>query len=124
MIRWYFLRFVLAAAFIMVATTPRAGERIALRVSPMIGFAPANLVVRTTIEADKDNRAMEVIADSENFYRSSEIQLDGEDAPRTIRLEFRNVPSGVYDVRAILKGSGGRQLASMDTHVEIVEAGR
>jgi hypothetical protein len=71
---------------IIMATTALplgAGPRLTMKASPEISFAPANLPVRAMIEADAQNRAVTVIADSENFYRSSEIQLEGDQAPRT-----------------------------------------
>lgn len=98
-----------------------ANERLAIRVSPSVAFAPANLVVRTTVEPDPQNRSIEIIAESPEFYRSSEMQLDGERAPRTTMFQFRSLPSGEYMVRAILKGQGGHELASVDRQVNVVE---
>jgi hypothetical protein len=97
-----------------------ATDRLSLRVSPAVAFAPANLIVRATVPANKDNRAIEIIADSDEFYRSSEIQLDGEYAPRVSRFEFRSMPSGVYSVRAILKDSRGEAIASTQQQVSVV----
>src|SRR5689334_18557855 len=73
-----------------------AGERITMKVSPAVAFAPANLVVRATIEADADNRAVEIVAESPDFHRSSEIQLEGDRAARTTTFEFRSLPPGTY----------------------------
>src|SRR3954467_12660498 len=50
-----------------------AGERITMQVSPRVSLAPANLVVRTMIEANESNRALEIVAESGDFYRSSQI---------------------------------------------------
>ena len=101
----------------------RAEERLVVRVSPSVAFAPANLVVRATIAADKENRAIEIVADSGDFFRSSEIQLDGDQAPRTTYSEFRSVPSGTYIVRAVLKGSRGQALAAREVHFQVVATG-
>src|SRR5262249_20185377 len=79
-----------------------AKEKLTLRVSPAVAFAPANLVVRTTIEADPDNRAVQIRAESDDFYRSSEMQLNGDSAPRTTMFEFRSLPPGTYEVTAAL----------------------
>src|SRR5687767_5912927 len=106
------LRYALAGLLIAAAGPLAANERLMIRVSPSVAFAPANLVVRTMIVADKDNRSVEIVAESMDFYRSSEIQLDGEHAPHTTVFEFRSLPSGSYQVRATLKGSGGHELAS------------
>ena len=54
------------------------------------------------IEADQDNRAVEIVAESADFYRSSQIQLEGDKAPRTTNFEFRSLPPGTYEVRALL----------------------
>jgi hypothetical protein len=100
-----------------------AGERLTLRVSPAVSFAPANLIVRATIQADRANRLVEVVAESNDFYRSSEIELDGENAPRTNTVEFRSLPSGTYEVRVTVRGDSGQPLANVRQQVNIIEAG-
>ena len=108
---------------ILTAAGVDANDKLAIRVSPAVAFAPATLRVQTTIEADAENRSIEIIAESEEFYRSSEMQLDGEAAPRTTYFQFRSLPTGQYSVRAILRGPGGHELASVERKVNIVENG-
>jgi hypothetical protein len=104
--------------------TLSADEPISMKVSPAVAFAPANLVVRTTIPSDAANRAVEISAESVDFYRSSEIQLEGEHAARTTRFEFRSLPPGRYEVRAILYGANGtRGVARQEIHVMASGAG-
>ena len=100
-----------------------AGERIMLKVSPAVAFAPANLVVRATIPADADNRAVEIVAESEDFYRSSQIQLEGERAARTTMFEFRSLPPGTYAVRANRVGANGRSRAMIRQQVNVLASG-
>jgi len=100
-----------------------AKEPLSIRVSPAMSFAPANLVVRTSIEPDASNRAVEIVADSDQFYRSSVVQLDGERAPRTSIFEFRSLPPGEYDVKAALIGVDGHARAIARAHVNVVESG-
>jgi len=100
-----------------------AGERLTIKVSPAISFAPANLNVRAMIEADAENRAVEVVADSVNFYRSSEIQLEGDKAPRTTTFEFRSLPPGTYEVKVMLIGVDGRQRALARQQVNVIASG-
>jgi len=97
-------------------------ERMTIRVSPAVSFAPANLVVRATIAADPDNRAVEIVAESAEFYRSSEVELDGDRAPRTSVIEFRSLPPGTYEVKATLRGATG-QLASVRQQVNVIATG-
>jgi hypothetical protein len=101
-----------------------AGERITMKVSPAVAFAPANLVVRTTIQADADNRAVEIVAESPDFYRSSEIQLEGDRAARTTTFEFRSLPPGTYEVRAKLLGVDGQQRAAVRQQVNVIASGQ
>ena len=93
-----------------------------MRVSPALSFAPANLVIRTTVQPDADNRAMEVIAESGDFYRSSAVQLEGDRAPRTATFEFRSLPPGEYSVTAVVIGMDGRQRALARSSVNVMES--
>jgi hypothetical protein len=88
-----------------------------------VAFAPANLIVRTRIEADAQNRAVEIVAESTEFYRSSEIQLDGENAPVTSTFEFRSLPPGTYEVKATLLGPGGAARASVRQQINVISSG-
>jgi hypothetical protein len=101
-----------------------AGERITMKVSPAVAFAPANLVVRATIEVDADNRAVEIVAESPDFYRSSEIQLEGDRAARTTTFEFRSLPPGTYEVRAKLFGADHQQRAAVRQQINVIATGQ
>ena len=113
----------LTGVVILIASGVDANDRLDLRVSPAVAFAPANLSVRATVESASDNRSIEIIAESAEFYRSSEMQLDGDAAPRTAIFQFRSLPTGEYSVRGILKGPGGHEIATVERKVNIVESG-
>ena len=49
------------------------------------------------------------MAESPEFYRSSEIQLDGENTPSLSVFEFRNLPTGLYQVTGVLIGASGER---------------
>ena len=107
----------------MAATTAGAAHgSLSMRVSPATSFAPADLVIRTRVEPDADNRAIEVVADGEDFLRSSMIQLEGDRAPKTTVFEFRSVPPGEYQVTASLIAADGRRRAVARTHVIVIES--
>lgn len=100
-----------------------AGEKMTMNVSPAVSLAPANLVVRAMIVADADNRAVEIIAESSDFYRSSMIQLEGDRAARTNTFEFRSLPPGTYEVRANLLGSNGESRAIVRQQINVIASG-
>jgi hypothetical protein len=102
-------RFLIAAALLTIAFPVDAGESITIAVSPRQSIGPTNLTVRLRVEPNADNRVLEVAADSDDFYRSSMIQLDGERAARTVFVEFRGVPSGAYQVSGALFNSVGHR---------------
>jgi hypothetical protein len=109
---------------LLAGTAPMgAGERITLKVSPAVAFAPANLVVRATILADADNRAVQVVAESADFYRSSEVQLEGDRAARTNTFEFRSLPPGTYQVSANLMGADGRSRGLSRQQINVIASG-
>lgn len=106
---------------VIVSASPlTASEPVSIHVSPNVSFAPAAVRIRIKVEPDADNRVMEVVADSDAFYRSSTIQLDGDQAPMTTLLQLRGLPSGEYDITATLKGSDGRPKGLARTHVHII----
>jgi hypothetical protein len=103
-----------------VASTVNSGERLTIAVSPINSFAPTDLTVRVHVTPDPANRALEVTADSDTYYRSSRIQLDGQDAPTTIVLQFRHVPGGDYEVGGTIIGSAGQGRAYAHQHVHVI----
>ena len=95
---------------LLAATTSSlgAGAQLTMKVSPEVAYAPADLVVQASIEASPENRALEVVVDSPDFYRSSLIELEGELAPRTTVFKLRNLPGGRYVVTTRLLGVSGQ----------------
>jgi hypothetical protein len=66
---------------------------------------------------------LRVVAESDDFYRASEVELDGDRAARTNVFEFRSLPSGSYEVTAILLGADRRARASVRTRVSVIASG-
>ena len=111
---------VAAALFLSSAVFVTAKDPLTMAVSPLQSFAPTNLTIRVHVEPDADNRTLEVAAESGEYYRSSRIQLDGADAPRTISVEMRNLPGGDYDVRSALIDGAGRERAAVRTQIVVL----
>jgi len=118
------VRWLMVAVMFASTAVGGAKERVSMRVSPSFSFAPANLVIRATVEPDAQNRSLEVVADSAEFYRSSMIQLEGDRAPKTMMFQFRSLPPGDYELTATVKGPGGQTRAVTRSTVTVFEAGR
>jgi hypothetical protein len=116
-------RYVMVALVLVATAVGDAKEPLSIRVSPAFSFAPANLVIRTSVEPDAENRAMEVIADAADFYRASTISLEGDRSPKTMTVEFRSLPPGDYNVTATLIRVDGHRRAIAHAQVNVVEPG-
>jgi hypothetical protein len=95
---------IVAAGWLLAASPTSSDELLAMRVS---AYAPGSLTIRLTARPDAQNRTLVVSAESRDFYRSSEIQLDGEGAPHTTVVELRGLPTDMYEVTGILVGTTG-----------------
>ena len=116
-------RFLVLGLTLAATTALGATQSLTVRVSPAVSFAPANLVIRTQVEPDADNRSLEVVAESADFYRSSTVSLEGDRAPKTTQLEYRSLPPGEYTVSVIVTGADGRPRAVSRAQATVMESG-
>jgi len=116
---------VILCGLLLTASALSVGavEKFTMKASPEVSFAPAHLTVRTVVEPDPDNRALEIVIDSPDFYRSSLVQLEGDQAPRTSIVEFRSVPGGSYEISARLLGQGGESRAFTRRQIDVLSSG-
>jgi hypothetical protein len=95
---------------VCLGTSLAAGaDKLTIRVSPTVSAAPAVVTIRAFVEADADNRALDIIAESSDFYTSTQVTLNGADSPRFNEVHFRGLPEGSYEVTVILMGTHGRR---------------
>jgi hypothetical protein len=91
-------------------------ERVVLR-------APAStttdLTISVSVERHEDNRMLRVTAESPDFFRSSELPLNGEASPRVNVVTFHQLPSGEYDIRAVLIAANGKTAGAARTSVVV-----
>jgi len=114
---------VLCGLLAMVTRPAGAGDQLKLAVSPAHAFAPALLRIQVRIAPSVENRTLEIIADSATFYRSSEIQLEGDRSPATFNLEIKAVPEGDYRVVGILRDGAAHQRSIVYQDVTVLGAG-
>jgi hypothetical protein len=105
--RLHFAAALLCAALVLTAQALDGGQSMQMRLSPAVSTAPGYVTVRINVETAADNRLLQVVAESPDFYRSSEISLDGRNSSALNVFEFRNLPTGLYHVTSVLVGVHG-----------------
>jgi hypothetical protein len=121
----HFRKALALASIILVsslATTASADDPerpLHVRISPTMAHAPADLYIYVSVARRPDNRLLRVSAESDDFFRSSETQLDGEYSARVTVVRFRELPPGDYEIRAELIVSTGRTVDTLKRSVEV-----
>src|SRR5438093_8920271 len=106
---------------IVLTVLPVDGEGpLRVVVTPIHSFAPATVTIRARIEPSADNRTLAIVADGDDFYRSSEIPLDGDRAPKIVDVRFANLPGGDYQISVVLADGAGRQRAVVRQSVTVI----
>jgi hypothetical protein len=115
---------LMSVLLVGAAAPPVIGnDRLRIAVTPAFSHAPSSLRVRVKVDPHPDNRLLQIVADSEHFSRSSDIQLDGDESPITFQREMRDVPGGVYDVKAVLVDRSGKERASVHATATVIGPG-
>jgi hypothetical protein len=109
---------IAAITLLSVASGDATENRLRIEVSPRISSAPAALTIRAWVTPDAGNRALQVVADSDSFYRSSMVPLDGANAALITETIFKGLPGGEYEVSvALVAANGGRTVDKREVKV-------
>jgi len=91
-------------------TAVSAGEPepvLALRLVSRFAIAPATVQSLVRVSPHPDNRLLRVVIDGEDYYRSSDTQLDGVGAAQHHFFTWRSLPPGTYSIIAVVYGPHG-----------------
>ena len=109
---------------LLFATPASAGsEPLSLRVTPHVSSAPSTVTVLAYVEPDSANRRLRIEADSGWFYRSSEVELDGDQAPMLTEFRLKSLPSGEYTLKATLFDAMGEETVVSRTAIVLSRFG-
>jgi hypothetical protein len=114
----------LLAIFVVSVTLVSANDSVSVQVNPTVSVAPASLAIRVRVAPEANNRVLEIVVDSKDFYRSSRVELDGEHAPSVNTLKLVSVPAGNYEVTAAVVGTDGPPKGLARVRVEVLSNGR
>ena len=75
---------------------------VSVNIRPAVTFAGG--AVRATVRTPRDprNRELRIVVEAADYYASSDVQLDGDDAAMTHQFTWKQLPGGAYRVEAIL----------------------
>jgi hypothetical protein len=105
--RTVLIRTWVCAALMVSGWPASAGEPVTAQVMASGALAPADIVVRAFVEPDARNRYVEFTLTSDDFYRRSVEELQGDKAPRLSEVKYRSLPRGHYTVQVIVVGVDG-----------------
>jgi hypothetical protein len=86
---------------------PAKVPSLMVRVTPLMVLAPSDARGVVVVPRHSDNRLLRIILESDDYYRSSDIQLHGADAAQNHLLYWRQLPPGSYRVSVELYGTTG-----------------
>ena len=85
----------------------KPADELTLRMTPRFVSAPGFLRSLIRVAPNDANRTLRVEIDSDNYYRSSDITLDGASAPTSHFVDWKEVPAGKYDLIVSVLGPSG-----------------
>jgi hypothetical protein len=109
--------------FVVLLALAAGGPKVEMAVYPRVAMAPATLKLTARVERHADNRLLRISLDCENFYAATEIELEGDRAPRTHQLPLiEGIPQGACVAVAEVAQTGGKVRRSTPVDVEIIGA--
>jgi hypothetical protein len=87
-------------AVLIAGTSIPAQDVVAIRLRGRYFSEPATVRITVAVEPDERNRTLVIQADGDRLFRSSELELAGENGKRIHTFEFKNLPAGYYTIRA------------------------
>ena len=107
------MRYMFAVAAVLAALSSaaplNADEPITVSVYPTVAVARGTARVRIFVERNDQNRWLNWEVDGPEYYRSSQAQLDGAEAPRSWFYEIKDLPEGSYAIRATVRRSNNSE---------------
>ena len=86
---------------------------LAIRLTSRYAMSPAAVRSVVRVAPHADNRTLRIVIDSDNYYRSSDVQLDGDRAAQSHFFTWADLPPGAYSVVATVLGPAGPRAAKM-----------
>jgi hypothetical protein len=102
-----------------VLTENKNTRPVELRLTSRFAMSPAQMRSLVRVAPHEANRRLRIVIDSADFYRASEIELDGMQAPLNHYFAWSALPAGSYSIVATVLGADGPR-ASTDLPFEVI----
>lgn len=83
-------------------------------------FEPATLAIKIQVTPAEQNRAIVLSLNGDDYFRSSDLPLQGLAGPKTSWVTFPRVPAGSYTLSAIVLDAGNHMLERKDQTVFVI----
>ena len=91
------------------------------QVSPRFGPAPSAVRVQAIVAPAAENRGLLIVIESDDYFRSSTLPLDGDTASRVQVADFRSVPAGVHHITVALLDRKGARRAVVHDAIQLID---
>jgi hypothetical protein len=89
------------------------GARVSVDVYPRVVMAPASVRLIARVTPAAENRLLTITLDCPNFYDSTEIELEGLNAPKTHQMPvLEGIPAGECEALAVVTTADGKTVRS------------
>ncbi|MCA1583958.1 MAG: hypothetical protein LC791_04005 [Acidobacteria bacterium] len=86
-----------------------------------VARAPAMMDLRVRVVARAENRMLRVSLDSGSYFRSSDLVLEGDNAPAAHPVRWPGIPAGTYALVVELRRSSGQRYVVNGGSFEVFE---
>ena len=97
-----------------VASGAKPTHPITVRVTPTFGIEGSPVQAMVRVAPNAENRLLRITVDSENYFRSSDVGLDGDNAAITHYLSMDSLPAGEYAFLAVVYGANKERVRSYE----------
>ena len=99
----------LAASKVKNKPAHKSDSPVTVRLSPVFAIEGSPVRAMVRVVPNSDNRLLRIMVDSENYFRSSDVELNGDDAATTHYLALNSLPAGEYFFIAVVYGTHGER---------------
>ena len=96
---------------------------VELRLTSRFAMSPAQMRSLVRVAPHENNRRLRIVVDSPDYYRASEIDLDGVEAPLNHYFAWSALPAGSYSIVVTVLGADGPR-ASTELPFDVIGPGR